>query len=243
LKNLGALLLGLCLILSACSQPATPNLMQPPVSSEEVHSTGENANHADSTIQVTEQPQPSSQSVQTEHDEYDFVLEFPSDSYPETAIHIYSAIENGHSDVCTIDRDGADERRRQSLKGIDTRASYDRDEWPMAMCAEGGKGASVAYVNSSDNRGAGSWVGHQLSAYEDGEKVLFIVAKPKSLFGKSSSTTPKTDLKLDEDMQTDETIYKNCTEAHEAGVTPLFEGDPGYSKKLDRDGDGVACEL
>src|SRR5690606_20901510 len=51
-------------------------------------------------------------SVQTEPDEYDYVLEFPSDSYPETAMHIYSAIENGHSDVCTIDRDGADERRK-----------------------------------------------------------------------------------------------------------------------------------
>ncbi|WP_246563177.1 excalibur calcium-binding domain-containing protein [Paenibacillus montaniterrae] len=38
-------------------------------------------------------------------------------------------------------------------------------------------------------------------------------------------------------------MYKNCSEAHAAGVTPLYEGDPGYSKKLDRDGDGVACEL
>jgi micrococcal nuclease len=36
--------------------------------------------------------------------------------------------------------------------------------------------------------------------------------------------------------------YKNCTAAREAGVTPLYEGDPGYSTKLDRDRDGVACE-
>ena len=36
--------------------------------------------------------------------------------------------------------------------------------------------------------------------------------------------------------------YRNCTEARAAGVTPLRIGQPGYSTKLDRDGDGVACE-
>lgn len=36
--------------------------------------------------------------------------------------------------------------------------------------------------------------------------------------------------------------YKNCTEARAAGVTPIYAGEPGYSGKLDRDGDGVACE-
>jgi len=36
--------------------------------------------------------------------------------------------------------------------------------------------------------------------------------------------------------------YANCTEARAAGVTPLHRGQPGYSSKLDRDGDGIACE-
>lgn len=36
--------------------------------------------------------------------------------------------------------------------------------------------------------------------------------------------------------------YKNCTAVREAGAAPLYKGDPGYSTKLDRDGDGVACE-
>ena len=36
--------------------------------------------------------------------------------------------------------------------------------------------------------------------------------------------------------------YKNCSEARAAGVTPLYEGDPGYAPHLDRDNDGVACE-
>ncbi len=36
--------------------------------------------------------------------------------------------------------------------------------------------------------------------------------------------------------------YANCTAAKDAGAAPLYRGDPGYSSKLDRDGDGVACE-
>jgi len=36
--------------------------------------------------------------------------------------------------------------------------------------------------------------------------------------------------------------YSSCKEAKEAGAAPLREGDPGYSSKLDRDGDGIACE-
>ncbi|MGB8954444.1 MAG: thermonuclease family protein [Tumebacillaceae bacterium] len=37
-------------------------------------------------------------------------------------------------------------------------------------------------------------------------------------------------------------FYKNCTEVKAAGKAPLHVGDPGYAKKLDRDGDGIACE-
>jgi hypothetical protein len=36
--------------------------------------------------------------------------------------------------------------------------------------------------------------------------------------------------------------YRNCTAAREAGAAPVMAGDPGYSRKLDRDGDGVGCE-
>lgn len=102
------------------------------------------------------------------------VLYFPMDRYPETGDHIFDAIAAGHSDVCTIERDGAEERREESLAGIPAKPGYDRDEWPMAMCEEGGAGASVRYVTPSDNRGAGSWVGNQLENYPDGTKVLFI---------------------------------------------------------------------
>lgn len=36
--------------------------------------------------------------------------------------------------------------------------------------------------------------------------------------------------------------YANCTAVRAAGAAPIRRGEPGYSRKLDRDGDGVACE-
>jgi Excalibur calcium-binding domain len=36
--------------------------------------------------------------------------------------------------------------------------------------------------------------------------------------------------------------YKNCAEARAAGVTPIYQGQPGHRAGLDRDGDGIACE-
>ncbi|MFD1772999.1 NucA/NucB deoxyribonuclease domain-containing protein [Paenibacillus rhizophilus] len=102
-------------------------------------------------------------------------LIFPTNEYPETAKHIEKAISKGEPRICTIDREGAEENRRESLKGIPSKKHYDRDEWPMAMCREGGTGADIAYISPADNRGAGGWVGNQLEKYEDGTRVEFII--------------------------------------------------------------------
>jgi micrococcal nuclease len=45
-----------------------------------------------------------------------------------------------------------------------------------------------------------------------------------------------------EENQTEDVYFKNCTEAREAGVTPLYAGDAGYREQMDGDRDGVACE-
>lgn len=36
--------------------------------------------------------------------------------------------------------------------------------------------------------------------------------------------------------------YENCDAARAAGAAPIRVGEPGYSTKLDRDGDGIGCE-
>ena len=36
--------------------------------------------------------------------------------------------------------------------------------------------------------------------------------------------------------------YQNCDAVRAAGKDPILRGQPGYSSKLDRDGDGIGCE-
>lgn len=108
-------------------------------------------------------------------DEVSEVLHLPSDRFPETAAHIKGAIASGKPDICTIDRNGASERRKESLANIPTKKGYDRDEYPMAMCKEGGKGASVKYISPSDNRGAGSYVGNKVGDLPDGAKFKIAI--------------------------------------------------------------------
>jgi len=102
---------------------------------------------------------------------YDKVIYLPSNRYPKTALHMEHAFKKGFTHICTIDRKGVRENRKHSLQGIATKKGYDRDEYPMAMCKEGGVGADVELIPSADNRGAGSWVSHQLSGLKDGTKV------------------------------------------------------------------------
>ncbi|MDQ0418942.1 hypothetical protein J2Z48_003147, partial [Croceifilum oryzae] len=91
--------------------------------------------------------------------------------YPETANHIEDAIAQGHPSTVTIDRSGTKQRRKEAMSGHPTKSGHDRDEWPMAMFSEGGKGASVRHINPSDNRGAGSYIGNQLRSYPNGTRV------------------------------------------------------------------------
>lgn len=114
-------------------------------------------------------------SPQASSTSYDKVIYFPADRYPKTAAHIEHAINKGRSSICTIDRDGAEENRSQSLKGVPTKKDYARDEFPMAFCKEGGTGADIQYVKPSDKRGAGSWVSRQVDKFPDGTKILIQV--------------------------------------------------------------------
>lgn len=115
------------------------------------------------------------QNPHPEQADADVVIELPSNKYPETAAHIQSAIAKGQSAVCTIERKGAAHNREDSLRGVPTKPHYDRDEWPMAMCKEGGKGADIAYISPSDNRGAGSYIANQVERYPDGTRVKVVV--------------------------------------------------------------------
>lgn len=57
-----------------------------------------------------------------------------------------------------------------------------------------------------------------------------------------ATTAPPAPVAAIEEPPTSAVTYANCTAARDAGAAPLHVGDPGYSTKLDRDKDGVACE-
>lgn len=76
----------------------------------------------------------------------------------------------------------------------------------------------------------------------DKQGNIIFTSNGKDITRSSKSTTEvETSIKKEESQETS-VYYKNCTAVREAGKAPLYKGDPGYSAKLDRDGDGIACE-
>ncbi|NMN98472.1 excalibur calcium-binding domain-containing protein [Antrihabitans stalactiti] len=45
------------------------------------------------------------------------------------------------------------------------------------------------------------------------------------------------------DVQLQSSPYKNCTEAWNDGGAPVLKGDERYGPHLDRDNDGIGCEV
>ncbi|CAH1206003.1 SPbeta prophage-derived endonuclease YokF [Paenibacillus allorhizoplanae] len=73
----------------------------------------------------------------------------------------------------------------------------------------------------------------QEDGYHEGVVKGGAAASPKS------TTTPKPVTTLQPKANT---TYNSCKEANAAGAYKIKKGEPGYSAKLDGDGDGVACE-
>lgn len=108
-----------------------------------------------------------------------------SNKYPASALHIYLGARNGVPQTLHINRDPGYDIRSNSLEGIPSNSTYDRDESPFALSNEAAVynktvGTSdIAYIPFSDNRGSGSSMGNQLSDYCTGQPFR-IVLKPSS---------------------------------------------------------------
>lgn len=60
---------------------------------------------------------------------------------------------------------------------------------------------------------------------------------------RATTTKPKpAPTKTTDEPEPVDVYYENCAAVRAAGAAPIRAGEPGYSRKLDRDGDGVACE-
>lgn len=100
------------------------------------------------------------------------------EKYPQSAFHVEVALSMGQPKMLRIERTGTGEKRDQwgrvvgEQVGLSER-KLDQDEYPPAMSSDkGGAGreANIALISSSDNRGAGSSMGAQLSEYCDGQR-------------------------------------------------------------------------
>lgn len=98
-------------------------------------------------------------------------VEIPREKYPDYADHVEGAIANGQPDTLTIDRSNANSNRNASIVGYDKVPGMDLDEYPPAMFAEGGSGASVRPMDPYNNRGAGSTIGGLLRGFDNGQQV------------------------------------------------------------------------
>ncbi|MEU5942367.1 polymorphic toxin-type HINT domain-containing protein [Micromonospora sp. NPDC047548] len=96
-------------------------------------------------------------------------------THPESAQHIEDAQAAGHPDIVTINRAGAYQNRKDSLRGHKKVPGKQLDEYPPAMFEEGGTGASVRAIDGSDNGGSGARIGNLLRAYPDGTLVKISV--------------------------------------------------------------------
>ena len=95
-----------------------------------------------------------------------------------TIAHARRAVTSGEPRVLHIARSLFKAHRAASLRGIPTKHGFDRDEYPPAFSLEGGAGADVDYVESSDNRSAGSRMGKQLQPYCDGQGFILEPGTP-----------------------------------------------------------------
>lgn len=105
-------------------------------------------------------------------------------------------------------------------------------QWQCAT--RGGAGADIQYVRPADNRGAGSWVSNALHDYPDGVRVLFEI--PAIEIGTPIPPVAEPSAGTSNPANVN---YASCAEVKAAGAALIKLGDPGYSLKLDRDGDGA----
>lgn len=112
-------------------------------------------------------------------------IEFDVRKYRQIRRHMRVAIRRGWPRVLVLNRRRSEARRDRLLADSDTKAGFDRDEYPPAVGRGRGKGlergkdprgwrADVAYVDTSENRSHGASLGGQLRRYCDGTRFKYV---------------------------------------------------------------------
>jgi hypothetical protein len=69
-----------------------------------------------------------------------------------------------------------------------------------------------------------------------------IVPQPVLVAEQPAKTTTRTTTAKPTAVAKSQVSYDSCAEVRAAGKAPIKKGQPGYSTKLDRDKDGIACD-
>jgi hypothetical protein len=100
------------------------------------------------------------------------VVNLDNEKAKETIQHARDAVAAGSPRYLHWSPDGADARRKASLRGHPKVPGRDLDEYPPAASLEGGRGADIRAISRSDNRSAGSRMGTQMRPYCDGQAFI-----------------------------------------------------------------------
>lgn len=97
---------------------------------------------------------------------------------PEAAATAIEARERRWG-LLTVDRANQNARRAEALRGIPRRPGFDRDEFPPAVTRQGGVGATVRYIDPSDNRAAGASLAATTRNLSDGQHFVYLVVRSR----------------------------------------------------------------
>lgn len=112
-------------------------------------------------------------------------ISFSATRYPAIRRHFLDAVADGWPRILVVNRPGAAARRARLLRGVPTRAGFDRDEYPPAVGRGRGRGlergtrprgwrADVAYVPSAENRSHGAALGTKLRRFCNGTRFRYV---------------------------------------------------------------------
>jgi endonuclease YncB( thermonuclease family) len=107
-----------------------------------------------------------------------------------------------------------------------------------ALVAEG---YAVARYDSRDGYGPHKREAAYIALDESSEPFV-CDAEQLTVFQTPTTVTTLAAIQPAVQLEPQSVYFENCDAARAAGAAPVHVGDPGYSSKLDRDGDGVGCE-
>lgn len=100
------------------------------------------------------------------------VVNLDNGKSPEAIRHEREAVASGSPRYLHWAPARAAANRAASLRGVATKAGFDRDEYPPAATAEGGAGADVRLIPAADNRSAGARIGAIMRPYCAGQAFI-----------------------------------------------------------------------